>query len=160
MSAPKDPTPATQAANAALTAQLPFADQADFADAQRGFVAGLPEGGIRTPNGTAIWDLAPYDFLQPADAPASVNPSLWRMARLNMASGLFQVTDRVWQVRGLDLANLTLIEGDTGLIVIDTLTTNEVARAAMALYFAHRPARPIHAIRCGQSSSRMPWRWK
>ena len=146
MSAPKDPTPATQAANAAVMAQLPFADQTDFADAMRGFVAGLPEGGVRTPNGTAIWDLAPYDFLQAADAPATVNPSLWRMARLNMASGLFQVTDRVWQVRGLDLANLTLIEGDTGLIVIDTLTTNEVARAAMALYFAHRPARPIHAI--------------
>ena len=146
MSAPRDPTQATQAANTALLSQLPFADQADFADAMRGFVAGLPEGGVRTPNGTAIWDLAPYDFLNAVDAPATVNPSLWRMARLNMASGLFQVTDRVWQVRGLDLANLTIVEGGTGLIIIDTLTTNEVARAAMALYFAHRPQRPIRAV--------------
>lgn len=146
MSAPQDPTQATRAANAALLSQLPFADQADFADAMRGFVVGLPEGGVRTPNGTAIWDLAPYEFLNAPDAPATVNPSLWRMARLNMASGLFQVTDRVWQVRGLDLANLTIVEGESGLIIIDTLTTNEVARAAMALYFDHRPQRPIHTV--------------
>lgn len=153
MTSPKDPTPFTQAANAAVLHQLPFADEADFADAMRGHVAGLADGGVRTPSGTVVWDLAPYKFLDPADAPPTVNPSLWRMARLNMASGLFQVAARVWQVRGLDLANLTILEGDTGLVVIDTLTTTEVAAAAMALYFAHRPARPIHTVIYSHSHS-------
>lgn len=141
-----DPTDATKASNAEVLAELPFADQSDFADAQRGFVAGLPDGAIRTASGTKVWDLAPYAFLDDPQAPDSVNPSLWRMARLNMASGLFKVRDRVWQIRGLDLANMTIVEGDTGIIVIDTLTTCEVAAAAIALYFAHRPKRPIVAV--------------
>jgi len=97
-----DPTAATKTRNTAVLGELPFADQTDFADAQRGFVAGLPDGAIRTPSGTAVWDMSPYAFLSDAAAPASVNPSLWRMARLNMASGLFKVCDRVWQIRGLD----------------------------------------------------------
>ena len=141
-----DPTAATKARNAAVLTELPFADQTDFADAQRGFVAGLADGAIRTPSGTAVWDLQPYAFLSDDAAPDSVNPSLWRMARLNMAAGLFKVCDRVWQIRGLDLANMTIVEGDTGVIVIDTLTTCEVAAAAIALYFAHRPMRPIAAV--------------
>ena len=141
-----DPTDTTRTHNAEVLATLPFADQTDFADAQRGFVAGLPDGAIRTKSGTAVWDLSPYGFLSDEAAPDSVNPSLWRMARLNMASGLFKVCDRVWQIRGLDLANMTIVEGQSGVIVIDTLTTCEVAAAAIALYFAHRPQRPISAV--------------
>ncbi len=141
-----DPTAATIAAQSAVIAGLDFTDQTDFADAKRGFVAGLPDGAIRTKSGTAVWDLQPYSFLADETAPDSVNPSLWRMARLNMASGLFNVCDRVWQIRGLDLANMTIVEGDTGIIVVDTLTTCEVAAAAVALYFAHRPLRPIMAV--------------
>ena len=141
-----DPTTATIAAQSSVIAGLDFADQTDFVDAKRGFVAGLPDGAILTKSGTKVWDLAPYAFLDDPDAPASVNPSLWRMARLNMASGLFKVCDRVWQIRGLDLANMTIVEGDTGIIVIDTLTTCEVAAAAIALYFTHRPQRPIVAV--------------
>lgn len=122
------------------------ADTADFADAARGFIASLPEPVIRTATGTPVWDLTQYAFLDAETAPPTVNPNLWRMARLNMHHGLFQVTDHVFQVRGLDLANLTIVESTTGIIVIDTLTTVEVARAAMALYFAHRGNRPIRAV--------------
>ena len=141
-----DVTAATIAAQAACVADLDFADVADFADAMRGFVAGLPDGAVRTANGTPLWDLNQYGFLNEEAAPATVNPSLWRMARLNMAAGLFKVVDRVWQLRGFDIANITIIEGDTGLIVIDTLLTAEVSAAAMALYFTHRPRVPIRAV--------------
>ncbi|MEN9316241.1 MAG: hypothetical protein RIS35_2634, partial [Pseudomonadota bacterium] len=79
-------------------------------------------------------------------APPSVNPSLWRHARLNRVHGLFKVTDRIWQVRGFDLANITIIEGDTGLIIIDPLTFVEAAKASLELFFAHRPKRPVVAV--------------
>jgi alkyl sulfatase BDS1-like metallo-beta-lactamase superfamily hydrolase len=121
-------------------------DRTDFEDAARGFVGSLPEPIIRGATGSPVWDLTPYGFLDAEASPPTVNPSLWRMARLNMHHGLFQVTDRVWQVRGLDLANLTVVESDSGIIVIDTLTTVEVAAAAMALYFQHRGQRPIRAV--------------
>ena len=85
-------------------------------------------------------------FIDGELAPATVNPSLWRMARLNMANGLFKVTDRLYQLRGFDIANMTVIEGDTGLILIDPLTTAEVARAALAHYSSHRPAKPVVAV--------------
>jgi alkyl sulfatase BDS1-like metallo-beta-lactamase superfamily hydrolase len=123
-----------------------FNDRTDFADAARGFIASPPEPVIRTKNGTPVWDLTAYAFLDQDQAPDTVNPSLWRMARLNMHHGLFQVTERVFQVRGLDLANLTVVESDSGIIVIDALTTNEVAAAAMDLYFTHRGRRPIRAL--------------
>ena len=122
------------------------ADIVDFADAARGFIASLPDLVIRTASGTPVWDLTPYAFLNPVTPPPTVNPSLWRMARLNMHHGLFQVTEQVFQVRGLDLANLTIVESDTGIIVIDTLTTVEVAAAAMDLYFTHRGRRDIRAV--------------
>jgi alkyl sulfatase BDS1-like metallo-beta-lactamase superfamily hydrolase len=121
-------------------------DTGDFDDAARGFVAGLADPVIRTASGTPVWDLSPYGFLDAETAPPTVNPSLWRMARLNRHAGLFEVTERVFQVRGLDLANMTIVESDTGIIVIDTLTTVEVAAAAMALYFAHRGTRPVRAV--------------
>ena len=88
----------------------------------------------------------PYAFLQKDAVPATVNPSLWRQAQLNALNGLFKVTDRVYQVRGLDLANLTIIEGDSGLILIDPLLSNETAKAALDLYLANRPARPVAAV--------------
>ncbi|MGA3002332.1 MAG: alkyl sulfatase dimerization domain-containing protein [Acetobacteraceae bacterium] len=123
-----------------------FTDTADFADAARGFIATLADPVIRTASGTPVWDLTQYAFLDSEIAPPTVNPSLWRMARLNMHHGLFQVTELVFQVRGLDLANLTIVESATGIIVIDTLTTVEVAAAAMALYYAHRGHRPVRAV--------------
>jgi len=141
-----DAEPATRAANAAMAVSLPFADVADFDAARRGLVAPVPDGMVRTPNGTVLWNLGEYAFIDGELAPATVNPSLWRMARLNLANGLFKVTDRLYQLRGFDIANMTVIEGDSGLILIDPLTTAEVSRAALALYFAHRPARPVVAV--------------
>jgi alkyl sulfatase BDS1-like metallo-beta-lactamase superfamily hydrolase len=93
-----------------------------------------------------VWSLEPYGFLSETDAPPTVDPSLWRQSRLNMNHGLFEVVPGVYQVRGLDIANMTLIEGDTGVIVVDTLTSIEGGRAAMALYFAHRGPRPVAAV--------------
>ena len=93
-----------------------------------------------------VWSLEPYGFLAEAEAPPTVDPSLWRQSRLNMNHGLFEVVPGVYQVRGLDIANMTLIEGDSGVIVVDTLTSIEGARAAMALYFQHRGKRPVVAV--------------
>ena len=143
---PKDAEPATRAANEGFAKSLPFSDRADFEDVKRGFIATLPDGVIAGPGSKPAWDSRPYAFLQNDAVPATVNPSLWRQAQLNAVNGLFQVTERVYQVRGLDLANLTIIEGDSGLILIDPLLSNETARAALDLYLQHRPARPVVAV--------------
>ncbi len=142
----RDAEAATRAANAAMAAKLPFADKADFEDAQRGLIAPMPEGVVRTEGGTVLWNLGEYAFVDGELAPATVNPSLWRMARLNMANGLFKVAERVYQLRGFDISNMTVLEGDTGLVLIDPLTTAEVSRAALAHYRAHRPDKPVVAV--------------
>src|SRR5256885_9754445 len=85
-------------------------------------------------------------FLERDQAPDTVHPALWRQAQRNRVSGLFQVTDRLYQVRGLDLSNMSIIEGETGLIVVDPLMYTETAQAAMDLYFQHRPRKPVVAV--------------
>jgi alkyl sulfatase BDS1-like metallo-beta-lactamase superfamily hydrolase len=142
----RDAEPATRAANEAMLARLPFGEVADFAAARRGLIAPVPEGVVRSAGGTVLWNLGEYAFIDGELAPATVNPSLWRMARLNLANGLFKVTDRLYQLRGFDISNMTVIEGDTGLILIDPLTTAEVSRAALAHYHAHRPKKPVVAV--------------
>ena len=144
--APKEATTTTAQINAALLEELPFADQQDIEDAQRGFVATLPEVVIKTEDGKMVWSLAPYAFLEEEEAPPSVNPSLWRMAQLNMNNGLFQVTDRIYQVRGFDLSNMTIVEGDTGLILIDPLSAPETSRAALNLYYEEFGEKPVVAV--------------
>ncbi len=142
----KAATEYTRAAQKAVRERLPFSDTEDFELAGRGFIAAIPEGVVRNEQGRALWNLQAYDFLDNEEAPDTVNPSLWRMARLNMNSGLFKVCERVYQIRGLDLANMTIIEGDAGLIVIDPMTTAEMARAGLELYLAHRPAKPVVCV--------------
>jgi alkyl sulfatase BDS1-like metallo-beta-lactamase superfamily hydrolase len=144
--AAKDATPITQARNRALLDALPFGDTQDFADAQRGFLGTWPDAEIRTDDGRVVWSFAEEPFLADDAAPATVNPSLWRQTRLNKLHGLFQVTDRVYQVRGFDMSNMTVIEGDRGLIVVDSLFSTEVARAALDLYTRHRGQRPVTAV--------------
>lgn len=146
LDAARDAEEATRKANAAMAAGLPFGETGDFEAAKRGLVAPVPDGVVQTANGTVLWNLNEYAFIDGELAPATVNPSLWRMARLNLANGLFKVTDRVYQLRGFDISNMTVLEGEGGLILIDPLTTAEVARAALALYFAHRPQKPIAAV--------------
>jgi alkyl sulfatase BDS1-like metallo-beta-lactamase superfamily hydrolase len=116
---PKDAEPSTRAVNAAVRAALPFEDRRDFTDARRGLIATLPEGIARAASGQIIWRLSDYDFLDAEEAPATVNPSLWRMARLNREAGLFHVTDRVYQLRSIDIANMTIVETDNGIVIID-----------------------------------------
>jgi alkyl sulfatase BDS1-like metallo-beta-lactamase superfamily hydrolase len=144
--APKDASPITAALNRAVLAALPFADTRDFDDARRGFVATLPEVEIKNDQRRVVWSLRDYGFLADEQAPPTVNPSLWRLARLNLIHGLFQVTDRIHQIRGFDISNMTVIEGDRGLIVIDPLVSTEVARAALELYMQHRGRRPVSAV--------------
>ena len=144
--APNEATTITAQINAALLEELPFADQQDFEDAQRGFIATLPEVTIKAENGYTVWTLKGYEFLEQDEAPPSINPSLWRMAQLNMNNGLFEVTDRIYQVRGFDLSNMTIVEGDTGVILIDPLSTAETARAALDLYYQERGEKPVVAV--------------
>ena len=139
-------TAATCSANQASAARLDFSDDSCFDDARRGFIDTIPDARITSASGRVLWDLSAYAFLEQQEAPDSVHPSLWRQARLNRIHGLFQVCERVYQVRGFDLANITLIEGDSGLIIIDPLTVGEAAEAALALYRRHRGERPVRCV--------------
>ncbi|MBA4036164.1 MAG: hypothetical protein C0480_16370 [Bradyrhizobium sp.] len=143
---PKDASAPVIAQHAATLKALPFSDTRDFDDAARGFLGTVENAKITSPQGRVVWSLEPYGFLSAEEAPATVDPSLWRQSRLNMHHGLFEVVPGVYQVRGLDIANMTLIEGERGVIVVDTLTSIEGARAAMALYFQHRGKRPVAAV--------------
>ena len=144
----KDATEYTRKANEAVLDQLPFANTEDFKDVERGFIAPLPdEGIIRDQAGNPVWNLAEFSFAQKGfAAPDTVNPSLWRQAQLLMKAGLFKVTDRIYQVRGADLSNITFFEGDTGVIVMDPLISAETAKAALDLYYGHRPKKPVVAV--------------
>ena len=143
--APKPASTFTAAKNAAVLQRLPFADRADYETATRGLVAAF-NGQIKDANGTVTWDSASFGFLADDKAPDSVNPSLWRVAQLNAYAGLFKVTERVYQLRGMDVSNMTVIEGDTGIIVVDPLVTSETARAAIELYYQHRARKPVVAV--------------
>ena len=144
---PSGPQPASQhtaAANAAVLAGLSFDDDGDFERAARGLIATHDTGLITNDNGRVVWNIAAHDFIrEQPDAPDSVNPSLWRQARLNCAHGLFEVTDGVWQVRGYDLSNITFIASDTGWIIIDPLTSSETAAESLALANTHLGAREV-----------------
>ncbi|WP_291858885.1 alkyl sulfatase dimerization domain-containing protein [Bradyrhizobium sp.] len=143
---PKDASAPVMALHAATLKALPFSDTRDFDEAARGFLGTVENARITSAQGRVVWSLEPYGFLSKAEAPPTVDPSLWRQSRLNMHHGLFEVVPGVYQVRGLDIANMTLIEGDSGVVVVDALTSVEGARAAMQLYFRHRGQRPVAAV--------------
>ena len=113
-------------------------------DARRGFIA-APTGQVKDTDGKVIWDFDAFSFLQ-GEAPATVNPSLWRQATLNNQIGLFKVTEGIWQLRGFDLANITLIQGKSGWIVIDALTAQETSAAAMAFARKHLGNQKVSAV--------------
>ncbi len=139
------PTAATVAANAAVLEALDFSNRQDFEDANRGLIATDPGLQVYSSGGVKVWDLPANEFID-GEAPGSVNPSLWRQARLNNIHGLFQVTQGIYQVRGYDLSNMTIIEGKTGWIIVDPLTARETAAAAMAFARKHLDERPIVAM--------------
>jgi len=125
---------------------LPFHDTADFDAADRGFIAALSPCVVKAADGRVVWDNDVYSFLG-GPAPTSVHPSLWRQSTLVAKQGLYEVVPGIYQVRGLDLSNITFVEGDTGLIVIDPLVSTEVAAAALELYRTHRLGdRPVVAV--------------
>lgn len=143
----KPATSHTARANAAAREGLPLADRRDYDDARRGFVGTISEPVIRRSDGAHVIDVAGHSFvLDTDDAPDTVHPSLWRHAQVNQNHGLFEVTTGIYQVRGFDLSNVTIVEGDEGIIVIDPLVYTETAQAALDLYREHRGDRPVKAL--------------
>lgn len=143
---PKPPTTFTEAAQAQVRQSLPFNDRADFDRVEKGLIKRPDNLVIKNDDGSVAWQLGAYDFLKATQDIPSVNPSLLRQAQLNLSYGLFKVTDGIYQVRGYDLANTTFIEGKTGWIVIDTLTTPATSKAAYALVSQELGQKPIRAI--------------
>ena len=121
-------------------------DRADFDDANRGFLARLEPAVVRADDGSVVYDADAFVRTTQGPCPDTVNPSLWRQSQLTAIHGLFEVTEGIYQIRGMDLSNMTLVEGDTGVIVIDPLISAEVAAAGLALYREHRGERPVTAV--------------
>jgi alkyl sulfatase BDS1-like metallo-beta-lactamase superfamily hydrolase len=140
----KPPTAVIESAHRQHT--LPLHDTRDFEDADHGFIAALSPCVIKAADGRVVWDNDAYSFLS-GSAPTSVHPSLWRQSTLAAKQGLYEVVPGIYQVRGFDLSNITFVEGDTGIIVIDPLVSTEVAAAALDLYRTHRGGdRPVVAV--------------
>lgn len=143
-------TLATIKANRQVLESRPFHNQVDFEEANRGLIASDPNLIVLGKDKLPIWDMPSYDFVKyqgkDGSAPSSVNPSLWRQAALNNIHGLFKVVDGVYQIRGYDLANMSIIESDNGWILIDPLTSKETASQALKFAQQHLGKKPIVAI--------------
>ena len=142
----KGATANTERANAAVRQAMTMNDKQDFEDATRGLMAQLKDPIVKAADGRVVWNTQRYEFVK-GDPPATVNPSLWREQKLNTAAGLFKVVDGVYQIRGYDMANMTLVEGASGWIVIDTLFTEDVARAGLKLAMETlKSSKPVVAV--------------
>jgi alkyl sulfatase BDS1-like metallo-beta-lactamase superfamily hydrolase len=142
----KGATANTERANAAVRQAMTMNDKQDFEDATRGLMAQLKDPIVKAADGRLVWNTQRYEFVK-GDPPATVNPSLWREQKLNTAAGLFKVVDGVYQIRGYDMANMTLVEGASGWIVIDTLFTEDVARAGLKLAMETlKSSKPVVAV--------------
>ena len=144
MSTPRPASPTIIDQQAELRDRLPFHDTQDFEDARRGLVAPLG-GAVTSADGRVVWDGSTYDFLD-GECPDTVNPSLWRQSQLVATAGLFEVVPGIYQVRGMDLSNITFVEGETGVVVIDPLISVETAAAALAIYRSHRGDRQVTGV--------------
>ncbi|HEV7314644.1 alkyl/aryl-sulfatase [Sphingopyxis sp.] len=149
---------ATRAAQAEIAKRLPLGDPSDEANVMRGKLAEIPGGVILSKDGKTVWDRRPYAFLDAKEAPDTVNPSLWRQARLNAVHGLFEVVPgKIWQVRGYDISVMTIIRGKTGWIVVDPLLSEEAAAASWKLFADTVEAKagklPIRAVIFSHSHS-------
>jgi alkyl sulfatase BDS1-like metallo-beta-lactamase superfamily hydrolase len=141
----KQATSYTQKSNDKVQTLLPFENRTDFANANKGFIGTIDAGIIKNAQGKMSYNMKQYDFLQ-EEAPDTVNPSLWRQGQLNRINGLFKVSEGIYQIRGFDLSNMTLIKGNTGWIIIDPLLTPETSSAGMKLVEKHLGKRPVSAI--------------
>jgi alkyl sulfatase BDS1-like metallo-beta-lactamase superfamily hydrolase len=142
---PPTASEATRAAQAKVAANLPAEGTRDGAFSTRGFLATRADPVILNAAGKPVWNLDGYAFVT-GPAPDTVNPSLWRHMTHLKHHGLYQVAAGVWQVRGFDVSNMTIIRGATGWIVIDPLTSVEAAQAAMELVNATLGKRPVSAM--------------
>ncbi|QSP94323.1 MBL fold metallo-hydrolase [Marinobacter salinisoli] len=142
------PTASTREANQLMLQERPFANREDFDNARRGLIAQDPELLVLDSNGAEVWDIQDYQFIdsEGENAPDSVNPSLWRQAALNNIHGLFEVTDGIYQVRGYDLSNMSIIEGNSGWILVDPLTAAETASKAFLFAREHLGEKPVRAV--------------
>lgn len=144
---PEDATAATVAANREAIAHYDLADRQDFIDADRGLIAGLPDRKLLRGDGTLVFDFSRLDYItDDAPAPDTVNPSLWRQSQVIRRGGLYKVTDGLYQARNNDMANLTIVEGETGLVIIDCTTSVEAAAQGMELFRAHVSDKPVVAV--------------
>lgn len=144
---PKPPTAHTISANHAARERYAMDDVEDFTLSARGLIAELPGNVLADSDGSVVFDASALDYIDDdTPAPDSVNPSLWRQSQQIRRGGLFQVTDRVYQVRNNDIANLTIIEGEDGLIAIDCMAGVESARQGMAMIREHVSDKPIAAV--------------
>jgi alkyl sulfatase BDS1-like metallo-beta-lactamase superfamily hydrolase len=142
----KPPTEAIERSHKEYLGNLPLDDTRDFADAERGLIASLQPCVITSADGRVVWDNDAYSFLT-GEAPVSVHPSLWRQSMLAAKQGLYEVVEGIYQVRGFDISNISFVETDNGIIVIDPLISTEVAAAALQLYREHRGGhRPVVAV--------------
>ncbi|MBO9695336.1 MAG: MBL fold metallo-hydrolase [Sphingopyxis sp.] len=149
---------ATRTAQAEIAKRLPLDDPRDEASVMRGKLAEIPGGVIQSADGKIVWDRRPYEFLNKAETPDTVNPSLWRQARLDAVHGLFEVVpDKIWQVRGYDISVMTIIRGKTGWIIVDPLLSEEAAAASWKLFADTVEAKsgrlPIRAVIFSHSHS-------
>ena len=143
---PKEASPFTKTINQSFL-KLPFNNKEDFDNAKNGFIGHMPALEIKNKAGQIIWSMKDYSFiLSSSQVPFTVNPSLWRQSQLNMNYGLYHVKDTIYQVRGYDLSNMDIIEGNKGLIIIDPLISEQTARAALELYYQYRPRKPVVAV--------------
>jgi alkyl sulfatase BDS1-like metallo-beta-lactamase superfamily hydrolase len=129
-----------------VLASLPFDDIKDFALSEKGLIKRPEQVTIKDGTGKVVWELGNFDFLTTGQSYDSLNPSLARQATLNMNYGLYKVTDRIYQVRGYDLANISFIKGDTGWIIFDPLTTPYTSKAALALVTEELGEYPVKAV--------------
>lgn len=144
---PKDATPATRDVLRAARDRYALDDRGDFEDAVRGKIADIPDGRVLNDAGQATVDLADFDFLADGAAePDTVDASLWRQSQLMRHAGLFRVVDRLYQVRNSDIADVTFVEGDDGVVVIDCSSSVEAARQALGLLRAHVTDKPVVAV--------------
>lgn len=142
----KPASASTAAAQRAISESLPKEDGRDSGFADRGFIATLSDPLIKAKDGKVVWNLEAYDWMKGNAAPESVNPSLWRHMGLLRKHGLFALSENMWQVRGFDVSNMTVIKGQSGWILIDPLTTRETAGAALRLVNETLGARPVSAV--------------
>lgn len=144
---PKPATTETKNANSALLKELPFSNKQDFEDAKKGFIAPLSQDMVKGKQGNPVWNPKQFDFIEEGKpALDTVNPSLWRQSQLVNISGLFEVTDGIYQIRNQDLSNMTIVEGDKGIVIFDPLLSTETAKAALDLYYQNRGKKPVVAV--------------